>query len=381
MDQAHQKGYNITHAIASTKSVIEQYVTGRTLHPATAVTWQDKVISYIGIIADYLFTRSSLENTSALLALLTFLVIAMSWSSRLGGFGRFSPFGRTQQGGSAQVSDADFSYITNDDLRKQEADSAAQSQSGPRRDTDVLVIKNKRNAYSVHFPAYSIERGELTVGQVREQAAKKVGSADARRVKLLYRGRNLKEDGESCRHAGLREGSELMCTFGDALPSESLDDESESEDDGLDGQLGGADDDQPKKKRNRGKKTKKRNRKNPSGSSTPAESALPVPSQGSTRPSSPRPAPVPATPMGKLDALYDKLNTFIPECQSFTMSPPTDLGKRDFEHKRLSETVFMQVMLKLDAVETDGDPDARARRKELVKETQKVLNGLDAAMK
>ena len=58
---------------------------------------------------------------------------------------------------------------------------------------------------------------------------------------------------------------------------------------------------------------------------------------------------------------------------------PPEAAKRNFEHNRLGETVLQDVILKLDGVEVEGYPEARASRKELVKEAQMVLANLDRA--
>jgi hypothetical protein len=301
------------------------------------------------------------SSVLALIALTTITVIMSSWSSRFGSWsGRFSPFGRS--GGSAQVKDSDYSYITQDDLNNAEQADNSPIPSGPPRDTDVLVLKSKRISYPVHFPAYTIEKGELRIKSVREQAAKKTG-ADARHIKLFFRGKNMKEDGNSCRTEGLRHNSEIMCVVGDAVPESMSSSDSEGEEASADGG------DAPKRKRNRNKNKKKKSKKSAAAQTD------------SSRTESPRPAPTPVTAMDKLNAVNSTLQALLPQCVQFLANPPTEQAKKDFEHKRLSETVLAQVLLKLDAVETEGDPEARARRKELVREAQNVLNSLDEKIK
>ena len=272
---------------------------------------------------------------------------------------------------------------------------------GPDRDTDVLVLRNKKKEHAVHFAAYSIAKGELNVGQVRDAAAKKMGAGDPKGVKLLYKGRNLKDDERTCRQEGLRDGSEVLCSIADVPPQSPSESEDDEFDDGVeDGSALAVDGDGVKRRRNRGKRSKRRNRREAaSGTSTPDQYSNPNPnlgvplSQTSTRTASPssRPAPPPtsqppppsspATPLDKLNALHATLGSFIRECEAFKRNPPADPAKKQFEHKRLSETILTQVLLKLDAVETEGDVEARGRRKELVRETQGVLNELDAFVK
>ncbi|KAI5371103.1 Putative Ubiquitin-like domain, BAG domain, Ubiquitin-like domain superfamily [Septoria linicola] len=302
----------------------------------------------------------------------------MSWTQRFGGsLGRFSPFTRSPPQGPTKVSDADFSYITADDLRRHQAESMGQQSEadyGPPRDTDVLILRNKRKETAVHFPAYSIAKGELTIGKVREQAAKTLQS-DPRRIKLLYKGKNLKDDSRLASQEGLQDGAELMLAIAEGVASPS--DSEESDDEFADINGSGTADGEAKRKRNRGKKSKRRNKREQSGTSTPQ---LGVPNGDQTsRTQSPRPPPSPATPLDKLNALHAKLQEFVPSCEAYLASPPSEPAKKDFEHKRLTESILTQVLLKTDGVETEGDEEARSRRKALVKETQGWLNKLDAA--
>ena len=369
-------------------------------------------------------------------AYITSLVIAlaaafltMSWFSRgSGGWGgRFSPFGRPgASSNNGEVSDADFSYITSEDLAHATKDKnrhrASSRATGPEivdwedrdpeRETDVLIFKHGRTNYPAHFPSQCIQDGLLSIGTVRQTAAKKIGVSDARRIRMFFKGRNLKHDERTAREEGLRgegTGSEILCVVGEASSGgmapgfeeagvqrawsegEDEDDDTEGADDSGTNTTG------KKKSRKRGgKKNKKKPSSTPSASGTSmpgysnADAAgpeyLPIPTYvQSPRPTSsskPTPVATPQTPLGKLDALASKFHAeFVPLAVQFMASPPEDAAKRSMEYKKLSETILTQVLMKLDSVETDGDQEARSRRKELVKEVQGLLNKLDEVVK
>ena len=305
------------------------------------------------------------------------LLMSSSWTQRLSSWsGRFSPFGRGNQSPSSGDLDEGYSYITNDDIRRingTNSTSAGGDASSPGRDTDVLLLKHKSVAYRVHFPAYSIERNELDVGEIRAQAAEKF-DADPARVKLLFKGRNLKDDGMSAREATLKNNDVVMCVIGDGQVGGKEEDEGEAvgEGDSGDEDEEGQDsvtDGKPKRKRNRNRK-KKGKRGGGAGASDKSSHPLPpIP-----------PVSLPQTPMDKLNVIAQNFDdNLVPVCEKYIADPPSDPTKRDFEYKRLSETILAQVLLKLDGVETEGDTDARSRRKELVRSAQGWLSKLDAA--
>lgn len=94
----------------------------------------------------------------------------------------------------------------------------------------------------------------------------------------------------------------------------------------------------------------------------------------------PEPEPRKTTPMEKIEAVWDGIvANLMPLMDEFMNSPPADAVKRADTHRRLSETM-MGELLKLDSVES-GEPDVRARRKGVVKDIQKVLDGLDRVLK
>jgi hypothetical protein len=359
---------SLSHGNLSSLNAAFAQASEQIFKPASSPTsWQNRAY-------DLVTNRTTLETTSIALAAATFLVLIMSWSSRLSNLGRFSPFTRSPPQGSTIVSDADFSYITTEDLKRhQQQGGHAPEDLGPARDTDMLSLRNKGQSYAVHFPAYSIAKGELSVGQVRDQAGRKIG-VDARRVKLIFQGKNLKDDGRLCRQEGLKHESQILLTIGDITSTSGSDDEDDSGD-GIDS---AADPESSKRRRNRNKNKKRRNKPKNSGSNTPDASNLGVPLPHAQNSRAPSPKP-PQSVLEKIASLRDTLYGWENDVSTFERTPPTEPSKRDFEGKRLSETILTQILLKTDAIETEGDPEARARRKELVKETQDMLKRVDDA--
>lgn len=331
------------------------------------------------------------------------------WSSRFGSWsGRFSPFGRGGSESSGQVTDSDFSYITSEDLARVQAQTSSQAKPAssplsPSGDDDILIIKNRRVSYPLHFPARAIDNGEITIGVLRIAAARKLEVKDARKVKLFYKGRNLKEDRRLAKDEGFRSGvdAEILCVVGEANTidgdgslvegaSSGVGSGSDSDDD--DATSSNTPEAKKKKKKSRSKKKKG---KSSHSASPPTASGINMPKSfeylptpGGAAPARPTSAPpqvakpMPADPLGQLAFLGQKFSTELkPLCEAFIRSPPSDKAKRDFEYKKLSETVLQQILLKLDGVETAGVEGAREKRKELVKECQSWLNRLDEVVK
>jgi len=302
----------------------------------------------------------------------------MSWSSRLS---RFSPFGRSTPT-STTVDDSDFSYITPSDLDTH--------LSRPSRDADVLVFRHKKISYPVHFPPRSIDDGKLSVGAARAAVAKKLADVsgggtplDPRRVRMFWKGRNLKDDAIMARDEGLSSDAqaEILCVIGEPISSASgftkdvtpgapaEDDEPDSDSD-ADGTSTPGGSSVPKRKRNRNRK-KKKGGKASTGTSTPATPGA-LPGGGVPLPQ------VPTTPLSKLVAIEGHFHTtLLPLCEAYVASPPADKTKREYEYKKITETILQQVLLKLDGVDSEGLDEARLKRKEIIREAQSWLNRMD----
>lgn len=290
--------------------------------------------------------------------------------------GRVSPYSAAS--GHPQVSDADFEYLNPDTQPIPRAyDPISRHTSRVDDDTnvpDILVLKHRARTYPLHFKAYAISDGIITVGDVRKLAAKELAAADYRRVRLLYKGKNLTDDSKTAKSQGLKQQSEIMCVVSEAVfGNDSASSETETDANGLneaDGSL------KPKRKRNRKSRNKGRSGKDDSANLAPSMEKGP---SSTSRPSTPQPPPT--TPMGKVEQLASTFHTqFVPKCVQYMSNPPPDKKTRDFEHKKLSETILAQIILKADDIMMEGDESARSQRKALVIEAQEMLKRLDAVV-
>ncbi len=323
------------------------------------------------------FLPSSNLPWSLAIGLVTVVLLSMAgWSRRFwSGGGRFSPVGAAPY--PTQLTDDDYSYITTDDLAPPAPTIYEPHRpTRPPEEDDRILLRHRSSSFPVYFPPYSIDDGVLRVGQLRSAAAQILDLPDPRVLQMYYKGRALKDDFRPCREEGLKIDSEVLC-----VPDEPADvghKSADATDSEIGESTGASGDGTTKKKRNRNRKGKGKSGRSSNPSLAPPE---PASSNGRSRPSSPG-STGPKSARDKLDDLASHFNTkLLPQCVQFSSHPPLDPAKRDFEHRKLSETVMNDFMLKLDAVETEGDPETRQRRKDLVQQAQGVLNGLDAVMK
>lgn len=285
-----------------------------------------------------------------------------------------SPY-TSMSGGVPPVTDEDYSYITSQDLDPASDDyypPRSHSAGLPEPEDDILIIKNKGVTYPAHFPAYSIGDGKLQVGDVKLRVCHmmELPSRTSRRIKLIYKGRQLKDSDAPVREYGVKNNSELM-----AVLSEIEDPGSPSSEEMV---IVDAPKEPSKSKSKKNKKKRSGKKKGDAGSSIASSS----PRTSTSTLSSPKSPIDPSTLTGPLKALHELATEFntkwLPLCDQYCASAPADPKKRDEEHRKLSETVMQQIVLKLDGVDSEGNPDVRARRKELVQHVQETLKRLDA---
>ena len=395
----------LRHRLVSTFSDVRDYISSllRALGLEDTILADEKTITWAIL-------------STTLVAFLV-LVTMSSWRGPFFDFFRRSPTYNPVP--APHVSDQDYSYISDGDLDAPPGSRAPYGAGGrgapiggdgggggngggDDSSPDILLLKHHKYKYTLEFPAYAIDDGALRVGHLRQRAAEVTRTADPDRVKLLYKGKLLDEDSLPCKAEGLKQESEVLCVVSEVQPGEVSDPEmmdgGRNVVRGDDGGGGGKKTGKNKKKNGKGKKNKNQKGATTDNIASPVPTPLqqppPQPPQQQQQPkpqaistsASNLPAPAPNlknfnTPLEQANALTGYFRSeLLPPCNAYAAGTPTDTRIRDFEHKKLSETILAQVLLKADGIDSTGDPDARNARKALVKEAQEALNKLDAAL-
>lgn len=278
-----------------------------------------------------------------------------------------SPYG-SQPGGVPTVTEDDYAYITSQDLDDHGLGQASSSNSrrplSPSADDDVLLVKSRGVNYPTHFPRHAIGDGKLKVSDVAERAGLMMGlqPREWRYLKFLYKGTQLKDQTAPVRDYGVRNNSVLMAI----LP------EGNGRVDASDEEMVVVGESKSQRKNKKRKAAKKRNAGDGDSATSPGDST----SGGAKSPS-----PVPgAAGQRRIDEIANDFKTkWLPMCKEYISKPPADARKRNDEHTRLSETILQHVVLKLDEVDPEGNPDVRQSRKDLIRTVQDVLKQVDVA--
>ena len=411
-------------------------------HVATAV-------DYLSAATDYIQTNTGVPPTALYTTIAVILILGAipavaardkdgkmrryGWSTR----GGISPYSSSIGQGVPNITDEDFSYITSEDLENHTFDNPGRSsysgapsqyydlysQSAPapaynrlRPEDDVMLIKHQGITYPEHFPAYSIGDGKLFVSDVRERVKMILDLSDrqAKRVKLYYKGRRLRDPDVPIRSYGVKNNSEVLMVVDDSGQGSSEDDmvvvgrdgrehrepreafDARYERHGRESRSSryGTTPDSPRTSR-----TGRWGEPGPRDATTTFGGGVGVaddargsykraqsrvrtqsPSGGSAVSAASCPPGIPGGPIEKMSQISMVFNNeLLPLCNDYIAQPPEDPKKRDFEHRKISETIMQKVLLKLDEIETSGEEGARARRKDLVKHVQEALKSLDEA--
>ncbi|KAJ5615607.1 hypothetical protein N7537_000721 [Penicillium hordei] len=318
----------------------------------------------------------------AAVAVCLFTVVVMSWRNPLKMLRRSPSYAPAS---NPHVSDEDFSYITPSDIADPQVDDA---------EPDIIALRHRGTIYPLRFRAYAIDDDVLTIGDLREAAAESTGAGHRDCVRLLYKGKLLKNNARTCKAEGLKQHSEVLCVVSEAGAGSP----SDASDDGQDipvtasapappplprpTSAGDASSPPtpPSGKSKSSRKKKRNGKKSPvsTEASGPSRPPRPTSSGHSGVPAPPPNLKLLHTPLEQVTALAGWFEQEMkPLCEEYIANPPSDPKKRDYEHKKLSETILAQIQLKADGIEPNGDEVARNARRALIKDTQAVLGELD----
>jgi hypothetical protein len=370
------------------------------------------------------YSTASYTTFAALLLSLLFLVARFLMSS----YSSYTGYGGGRSGGSpynsslgdpyARNLSRHFEYIDADhdilhDNHRHSVSRAHDTQ--PLEDPDgpdVVIVRYMASMLPVEFPAYSISEETAYVGQLREAVARYL-ETDPRRVRLVYKKKDLKHDSWPLRKYNMKQNSEVAAIKSEAMLDYSDRDSRSSSGEDIPDQLPKRRARAPSSVRHRSEENLLPNTTRPTTTSAflspnghvPSTTTSERQSRNSLRPEfddrsnrrdqsrnrgvSPHPAPsatpVPpaapkvhlSTPSGQVQALADTFHTqWLPSCRKFIASPPAASADREKEHRKLSESIMTHITLKADAIEVDKD--ARLLRKSLLNEIDEVMKQMDA---
>ncbi|KAG9249964.1 BAG domain protein [Emericellopsis atlantica] len=275
--------------------------------------------------------------------------------------------------GPPTITKDDYSYITSRELDEPIHDRRRHQvniHTLPNPEDDILLLKNRGITYPIHFPAYTIGDGRLQVRDVKNRVGL-VMNLDERtleRVKLTYKGCGLEHASTPVREYGVKNKSEITAVVPRRFEGSASDGET----------VVVREPDSGKKTRGRkGKKIKEEAAHRAGKDSADRHHD----SRSMFDPPDYTPADRPgASSLKKLDELAAEFTTkWLPLCVQFTASIRKDAEKREDEHRKISESMLQQIILRLDEVQTDGIDEVKTRRKALVREVQEALKAIDAA--
>ncbi|KAL9618032.1 MAG: hypothetical protein Q9160_007221 [Pyrenula sp. 1 TL-2023] len=343
--------------------------------PPPAPTRQPLLDRFVSIFDSY----SALSYTTVAATLLALLFIGFSMSSfGRSGFdswsGRRSPY--TAHAGHGTVTNDDFEYVDADAFEAPGRSNAATYTQDDPNSPDIIRLQHKNHLFEVRFDPFAISDGNVTVGHLRERAADKLigRGGDPRRIKLIYKAKQLKDDSKPAKLEGLKQLSQVMCVVSNAIPHGSSSESSASEKEStISSTTNGSLTSQKKQRR----KSKKKTSKDSLDHTIPDRVS---PSNETPRSSSPQKPSAAGSPQGKVDQLASTFHTsWVPKCVQYLNNRPANAKSIEQEHKRLTVSIEEQIMLKADEIELQGDPNARQERKKLLNEVQLMLKSLDEA--
>lgn len=384
------------------------------------------------------YSTASYTSLAALLLSLIYLLARFLMSS----YGGYVAYGGSRNGGSPYTSNIaepysrnlsnHFEYIDADQGMLQ--DSHRHSVYRPHdtqpleepEEPDVILVRYMASIIPIKFPAYSVSEETALVGQLRDKVAREL-QTDPRRIRLVYKKRDLKHDSLPLRKYNMKQNSEVAAIKSEVhLDYNDRDSHSSSGED--------IPESNPRRRPRAPSSVRHRSDENlprvqptpatpssflhpngylPSGTASERQSRpslKPEPDErpirrepSRTRGTSPRPppsqsapsrpvpssTPVPTslpransnTPLGKLQALDETFRReWLPLCHKFIANPPSSSQDREKEHRRLSESVMTHIILKADAVEVDSQ-DARGYRKGLLRDVSDAMKRIDAVVK